>query len=131
MVRAQCQAQTQIIQNGLLFHSDFSYYFRRATGVGWGPPVADVPSPVRVAGGDRGGGTTQAVAWGFSNAPEDAQLRQQVVAQVEAAADDLTAATGTAPLLIGKSLGSLSAPVAADRALQRCGSPRCSGTSRR
>jgi len=70
----------------------------------------------RVAVENRGG-TTQAVAWDFSNAPEDTQQRQQVVAQVEAAADDLTAATGAAPLLIGKSLGSLSAPVAADRAL--------------
>ena len=43
--------------------------------------------------------------------------RQRVVAQVESAVDGLTAPTGAAPVVIGKSLGSLAAPVAADRGL--------------
>src|ERR1700743_1751432 len=42
------------------------------------------------------------------------QLRGRVMAQVEAALDELTAA-GPPPLVIAKSLGSLSAPVGADR----------------
>lgn len=55
-----------------------------APGGGYGP---DGPLLMfaRVAVENRGG-ITQAVAWDFSNAPEDAQQRQQVVAQVEAAA---------------------------------------------
>jgi hypothetical protein len=43
--------------------------------------------------------------------------RQRVVAQVESAVDGQTAPTGAAPVVIGKSLGSLAAPVAADRGL--------------
>jgi pimeloyl-ACP methyl ester carboxylesterase len=40
-----------------------------------------------------------------------------VASQVESAAEELTAAVGAAPVVIGKSLGSLAAPVAADRGL--------------
>ena len=60
---------------------------------------------------------TQVVQWDFVDSPEFAQLRQQVISKVGAAIDDLTTATGAAPLVIGKSLGSLSAPVIADRGL--------------
>lgn len=63
------------------------------------------------------GGITQAVVWDLLKSPDFAQQRQRVISQVEAAIDNLTAATGAAPLVIGKSLGSLSAPVIADRGL--------------
>jgi len=43
--------------------------------------------------------------------------RDRVISQVAAAVDEMTAATGAAPLVIGKSLGSLAAPVIADRGL--------------
>ena len=61
-------------------------------------------------------GGTQVVQWDFSDSPEFAQLRLQVISRVGAAIDALTTAAG-APLVIGKSLGSLSAPVIADRGL--------------
>ena len=40
-----------------------------------------------------------------------------MVAQVESAVDELTAGTGAAPVVVGKSLGSLAAPLVADRGL--------------
>jgi hypothetical protein len=40
-----------------------------------------------------------------------------VASQVKSAIDEMTAATGTAPVIIGKSLGSLAAPVVGDRGL--------------
>ena len=40
-----------------------------------------------------------------------------MAAQVESAVDELTAATGAAPVVVGKSLGSLAAPLVADRGL--------------
>jgi hypothetical protein len=40
-----------------------------------------------------------------------------VTSKVDAAVEELTAATGAAPLVIGKSLGSLAAPVAAQHGL--------------
>jgi len=45
------------------------------------------------------------------------QQRGKVASQVAAAVDELTAATGAAPVVIGKSLGSLAAPIVADRGL--------------
>ena len=63
------------------------------------------------------GGITRAVAWDFSKSPDDFQLGEQVVRQVEAAVDLLAADAGVAPVVIGKSLGSRAAPVVADRGL--------------
>jgi pimeloyl-ACP methyl ester carboxylesterase len=64
----------------------------------------------------RRGGHVHPVTW---NAPVDWADRHAFVAvRVAAALDEVTAATGvTAPVLIGKSLGSLAAPLAADRGL--------------
>jgi hypothetical protein len=62
-------------------------------------------------------GTTQPITWDLSESSDYRQERQQVASQVATAVDELTTATGSAPLLIGKSLGSLAAPVAADRGL--------------
>ena len=66
---------------------------------------------------ERRGGTTQAVAWDFSQCEDDDQQHRQVMAQVDAAVEELTVFTGAPPLVIGKSLGTLAAPVAADRGL--------------
>jgi pimeloyl-ACP methyl ester carboxylesterase len=63
------------------------------------------------------GGTTQPIAWEFSAGSSFSQHRDQVASQVESAIDARTATSGSAPLVIGKSLGSLSAPVVADRGL--------------
>lgn len=63
------------------------------------------------------GGITQAISWNILNAPDFGQQRQRVISQVETVIADLTTATGAAPLVIGKSLGSLGAPVVADRGL--------------
>jgi hypothetical protein len=65
---------------------------------------------------DRRGGSTRPIVWELSNADLN-QLRGQVASQVASAIDEMTAATGAAPLVIGKSLGSLAAPVVADRGL--------------
>ena len=62
-------------------------------------------------------GRTRSVRWDLPETSDVSQLRSRVNAQAEAALDELTAATGTAPILIGKSLGSLTAPLAADRGL--------------
>lgn len=43
--------------------------------------------------------------------------RPRVVSQFAAVVDEITATTGTAPVVIAKSLGSLAAPVVADRGL--------------
>jgi hypothetical protein len=62
-------------------------------------------------------GRTQPITWDLSEYSDYRKERQQVASQVATAVDELMAATGSAPLLIGKSLGSLAAPVAADRGL--------------
>jgi pimeloyl-ACP methyl ester carboxylesterase len=62
-------------------------------------------------------GRVRPIAWDLPGTTEVGALRERVVAQVSAAVDELTAAAGAAPLLVGKSLGSLAAPVAADRGL--------------
>ncbi len=64
----------------------------------------------------RRGGRFRPVTWDLPPTADVGQLRGRVMAQVEAAIDELKAA-GPPPLVIGKSLGSLSAPVVADRGL--------------
>jgi hypothetical protein len=64
----------------------------------------------------RRGGRFRPVTWDLPPTGDVAQLRERVMAQVEAAIHELTVA-GQRPLVIGKSLGSLSAPVIADRGL--------------
>ncbi|HVT70022.1 MAG TPA: hypothetical protein VHF26_19885 [Trebonia sp.] len=66
---------------------------------------------------ERRGGHTHAVTWQFSESPDFRQQRGRVVSQVESAVDEVTAATGAAPVVFGKSLGSLAAPLVADRGL--------------
>ena len=61
-------------------------------------------------------GAVRPVSWQFALGADFAERRADVAAQVESI-DELTAAVGSAPLLIGKSLGSLAAPVAAARGL--------------
>ena len=65
----------------------------------------------------RRGGRTRPIVWDLPEDPGFTQARGRVVAQVTWTIDEMTAATGTAPLIIGKSLGSLAAPVVADRGL--------------
>ena len=65
----------------------------------------------------RRGGRTRPIAWGLPRTSDFSQLREQVASQVESAIDEMTSAGGTAPVVIGKSLGSLAAPLAADRGL--------------
>ena len=79
---------------------------------------ADVPLLMyaRLAA-ERRGASVRVVSWELAGAGDFTRHREMVVAKVAAAVDELTSATGAAPLLIGKSLGSLAAPVAADRGL--------------
>ncbi len=65
----------------------------------------------------RRGGRARPLIWDLPPTSDVIQLRERVVAQVEEAIDEVTVATGTPPLVIGKSLGSLCAPVVADRGL--------------
>jgi hypothetical protein len=65
----------------------------------------------------RRGGRTRPIMWELSGNPGLSQQRARVASQVTSAIDEMTAATGTAPVVIGKSLGSLAAPVVADRGL--------------
>ena len=66
----------------------------------------------------RRGGYTYRLSWAVPEFASDDHERAWVIAQVTAAIDATVAAAGvTAPVVIGKSLGSLSAPVVADRGL--------------
>jgi hypothetical protein len=65
----------------------------------------------------RRGGRTRPIAWDLPRTSDISQLRGRVASQVESAIDEMMAAAGTAPVVIGKSLGSLAAPLAADRGL--------------
>ena len=66
----------------------------------------------------RRGGRTRPIVWDLSGAAADvSELRGRVVSQVTSAIDEMTSATGAAPVVIGKSLGSLAAPLVADRGL--------------
>src|SRR5579859_2591113 len=66
---------------------------------------------------ERRGGQARAISWQLGGGLGVTQQRERVGAQVAAAVDEMTVTTGTAPVLIGKSLGSLAAAVAADRGL--------------
>jgi hypothetical protein len=65
----------------------------------------------------RRGGHAHPITWEFSEGRDYRQQRGRVTSQVESAIDEITAATGAAPVVIGKSLGSLAAPLVADRGL--------------
>jgi hypothetical protein len=65
----------------------------------------------------RRGGRTRPIVWELSGGPGFSQQREQVASQVISAIDEMTAATGATAVMIGKSLGSLAAPVVADRGL--------------
>ncbi len=65
----------------------------------------------------RRGGRTRPIVWELPGSADLSQQRGQVASQVNSAIDEVIAATGTAPVIIGKSLGSLAAPAAADRGL--------------
>jgi hypothetical protein len=65
----------------------------------------------------RRGGQVRSIAWELSEGSDFRQYRRQVASQVESAIDEVTADAGAAPVVIGKSLGSLAAPVVADRGL--------------
>jgi hypothetical protein len=65
----------------------------------------------------RRGGRTRPVVWDFSGGRDVREQRARVASQVAAAVDEMTAVMGAAPVVIGKSLGSLAAPVVADRGL--------------
>jgi pimeloyl-ACP methyl ester carboxylesterase len=66
---------------------------------------------------ERRGGQVRPIAWELSRDTDFSQQRLRVASQVESAVEEMTAATGSAPVVIGKSLGSLAAPLAADRGL--------------
>jgi predicted alpha/beta-hydrolase family hydrolase len=65
----------------------------------------------------RRGGHTHPITWEFAEGRDFRQQRRRVTSQVESAIDEITATTGAAPVVIGKSLGSLAAPLVADRGL--------------
>jgi hypothetical protein len=66
---------------------------------------------------ERRGASVRVVSWDIAQGRGFDRHREMVAAKVAAAVDELTSATGAAPLVIGKSLGSLAAPVVADRGL--------------
>jgi predicted alpha/beta-hydrolase family hydrolase len=65
----------------------------------------------------RRSGHVHPIVWELSGSSDFSRQRGQVASQVESAVDEVTAATGAAPVIIGKSLGSLAAPLVADRGL--------------
>jgi pimeloyl-ACP methyl ester carboxylesterase len=62
----------------------------------------------------RRGGDVHPIVWELPEGSDFSEQRRRVVSQVESA---VNAATAAAPVVIGKSLGSLAAPVVADRGL--------------
>jgi hypothetical protein len=66
---------------------------------------------------ERRGGLVRPIVWELSRGSDFSRQRLRVASQVESAVDELIAVTGAAPVIVGKSLGSLAAPVAADRGL--------------
>lgn len=66
---------------------------------------------------ERRGASVRVISWDYGAGRSISHQRGMVESKVAEAVDDLTAATGAAPLVIGKSLGSVSAPVVADRGL--------------
>jgi pimeloyl-ACP methyl ester carboxylesterase len=65
----------------------------------------------------RRGGRTHPVTWELAASRDFTAQRERVATQVGWAVDELTAATGAAPVIVAKSLGSLAAPLIADRGL--------------
>ena len=63
------------------------------------------------------GGHVHPIVWELSRDSDFSRQRLRVASQVESAVDEVTAATGAAPVVIGNSLGSLAAPLVADRGL--------------
>ena len=57
------------------------------------------------------------IVWELPRGSDFSHQRLRVASQVESAVDEVTAATGAAPVVIGKSLGSLAAPLVAERGL--------------
>ena len=86
-----------------------------APGGGYGPD-GPLLMYARLAVQSRGG-RVRPIRWELARDADLSLQRQRVASQVESAVEEMTAATGAAPVLIGKSLGSLAAPVAADRGL--------------
>jgi pimeloyl-ACP methyl ester carboxylesterase len=67
---------------------------------------------------ERRGGSVRRISWTVPQSGDGDEERAWVAAQVSEAVDAVAAATGVAaPVVIGKSLGSLAAPVAAGRGL--------------
>lgn len=67
---------------------------------------------------DRRGGYTHRVSWTVPEFTDEDQARTWVTGQVSSAVDETVEASGVAaPVVIGKSLASLAAPVAAKRGL--------------
>lgn len=65
----------------------------------------------------RRGGRTESITWQLGDDADVAGRRRAVAAQVGSAIEQLTASGGAGPLIIGKSLGTLAAPLVADRGL--------------
>jgi pimeloyl-ACP methyl ester carboxylesterase len=63
------------------------------------------------------GGYVRPIVWELPRDSDFSRQRLRVASQVESAVEELTAAAGAVPVVIGKSLGSLAAPVAAERGL--------------
>jgi hypothetical protein len=60
---------------------------------------------------ERRGGRTHPVRWQHSGDLDFRQLRGQVILQVESAVDEMMAATGAAPVVVGRAARSLTAEV--------------------
>jgi predicted alpha/beta-hydrolase family hydrolase len=65
----------------------------------------------------RRGASVMVLTWDFDEERNISEQRGMVTSKVEAAVAEVIEATGIAPLVIGKSLGSLAAPVAAEQGL--------------
>ena len=63
------------------------------------------------------GGHVQPIVWEPARGSDFSRQRRRIASQVKSAVEEVTAATGAAPVVIGKSLGSLAAPLVADRGL--------------
>jgi pimeloyl-ACP methyl ester carboxylesterase len=66
---------------------------------------------------ERRGGLVRPIVWELSRGSDFSQQRLRVASQVESAVEEMMSATGATPVVIGKSLGSLAAPLVADRGL--------------
>jgi hypothetical protein len=62
-------------------------------------------------------GSVRPVSWELSGEADFSELRRHVESQVSEAIEEMTAAAQAPPVVIAKSLGSLAAPVVADRGL--------------